>query len=103
MNISKERMHELEKKEKKLLALEVGGVDNWEFYSESMKEYHNDIEYEEKLNDLLEEIEVAILEGVYEPSEKGAGYCSQPESRDNAFEILKLGFQELSKIKGCLK
>ncbi len=40
MEISKERLEELEDKEAKLDALEVGGVDNWEWYGESLEEYN---------------------------------------------------------------
>lgn len=39
MKISQERFEELIDKERKLDALEAGGVDNWEWYGESLKEY----------------------------------------------------------------
>ena len=38
--------HELVRMADKLRALEMGGVDNWEGYSESLEEYYNDEEEE---------------------------------------------------------
>lgn len=35
-SIDLKRLKELEKAEQKLLALEAGGVDNWEWYDEAM-------------------------------------------------------------------
>lgn len=37
--ISAERLAELEDKEEKLDALEAGGVDNWDWYGDSLEEY----------------------------------------------------------------
>ena len=42
MKISKQRVEELERSEAKLLALESGGVDNWENYDDSLKEYRKE-------------------------------------------------------------
>ena len=39
MEISKERYEELLDAEMKLSCLEAGGVDNWDWYSESLEEY----------------------------------------------------------------
>lgn len=36
--ITAERLKTLERAEAKLQALEAGGVDNWEWYGESLKE-----------------------------------------------------------------
>lgn len=38
VKISEKRLKELERAAAKLQALENGGVDNWEWYSESLKE-----------------------------------------------------------------
>ena len=84
IQIDSERLKKLERAEMKLQALEQGGVDNWEFYSEALNEYSNTIELEENIEEVLTEIEVALL-----PSERGAGYCSTDEARDEAFNILK--------------
>lgn len=44
--ISMERYKELLAAERKLLCLEAGGVDNWEWYSESLQDcgYWDDVE-----------------------------------------------------------
>ena len=47
MIISKKRLEELERDSRKLLALEMGGVDNWEWYSESLQEFWREEELEE--------------------------------------------------------
>lgn len=41
-SISKREYEELLDRDKKLSALEVGGVDNWEWYSESLAQYYDD-------------------------------------------------------------
>lgn len=40
-------IEELEDRNKKLTALELGGVDNWEWYSESLQDYYFDEEEED--------------------------------------------------------
>lgn len=40
VEITEQRLAELERSEKKLAALEAGGVDNWEWYSESLSEFY---------------------------------------------------------------
>jgi len=87
-SIDKKRLKELEKAEAKLNALENGGVDNWEWYDQAMTSYNDSIELEEKCEELLEEIECALLVGVYEPSEKGAGFAASDDARDQTLEIL---------------
>lgn len=41
-------IEELEDRDKKLTALEFGGVDNWEWYSESLQDYYFEDEDEEE-------------------------------------------------------
>lgn len=40
----------------KLAALEAGGVDNWEWYSESLKEYRKEEQVDELLDQYTDEI-----------------------------------------------
>lgn len=47
MILSKERLEQLLRAEKLLLALEAGGVDNWEWYHESTKHLYQDDEEED--------------------------------------------------------
>lgn len=86
--ISKERLKQLEKAEAKLTALENGGVDNWSFYGEAMEEYNKQEEIEEKIDALMEEIEDAMLDGMYEPSERGAGFAATEEAIEKTKEII---------------
>ena len=65
MNISEKRIRELLRNEEKLLALERGGVDNWDFYDESLKEWRKENELEELIQETVE----AILEDVSEQCE----------------------------------
>lgn len=39
---------ELDKRDRKLRALEAGGVDNWEWYSDSLEDHYEDDEEEEE-------------------------------------------------------
>lgn len=58
VKISEKRLKELERSAAKLQALENGGVDNWEWYSESLKEWHK----ENELDELVESYTDSILE-----------------------------------------
>ncbi len=42
--ISKKEYEELMDRNRKLSALEAGGVDNWEWYSESLSQYYDEEE-----------------------------------------------------------
>ena len=86
--ITDKRLKELERKEAKLNALDAGGVDNWEFYGESLKEYWATNELEEKREALLVELESVFGECAYEPSEKGAGIAFTDDLFNNAMNIL---------------
>ena len=86
--ITKERLKQLEKAEAKLNALENGGVDNWNFYGEAMREYNEREEREEKLDALMVDIEEAMLEGVFEPSERGAGFSATEDAIENTKDII---------------
>ena len=39
--VSKKRLADLEDNSRMLSALEAGGVDNWEWYSESLQDYYD--------------------------------------------------------------
>lgn len=99
VKIDKKRLVELERAEKKLHALENGGVDNWEWYSEAMKPYNEENEIDELVDTCLEEIEVALFTGAYEPSERGAGFACRDESREDAKNILLDFIKKLEEVK----
>ena len=87
VKIAKKRLKTLEMAEAKLNALEAGGVDNWEFYGESLKEYYAANDLEEKRELLLNSLEIAFGECAYEPSERGAGFAFRDDVYDEIFEI----------------
>lgn len=51
ITISEDRYDELVRAEKMLSALEAGGVDNWEWYSESLREFFKEEDDEEEGDD----------------------------------------------------
>lgn len=61
MSISKKRLRELERAESKLAALEAGGVDNWEWYGEALKDFNQDVLVEEYIEDFIEELNGNVL------------------------------------------
>ena len=56
IEISYEQYKELLDREEKLSALEVGGVDNWEWYDESLEGYYKKKKLENLVDDTLREI-----------------------------------------------
>lgn len=72
--LSEKRINELLKAERKLNALEAGGVDNWEWYGESLREFFAENEIEDlvrtfverdlKENYLVEDVEVDYPAGM---------------------------------------
>lgn len=87
--ITKSRLSELEDIELKMQALEAGGVENWEWYGESLEKYNKDKEFKEKLeNDFLKMLEI-LGSGAYEPSERGGGFAFNMDSEESALKIFK--------------
>lgn len=82
--IDKKLLKELLRDQAKLNALEAGGVDNWEFYYEALSGYRATVELEEKVEETVQELAAIILEGVYEPSERGGGYDTRDENLEKA-------------------
>ena len=93
MEITKGRLQELQDTELKMRALEAGGVDNWEFYDDSLESFHKELEKREKINNLFDEIVEELCEGVEEPAGQGAGFGVKAENIENAKRIFdKLKF-----------
>ena len=71
---------ELSKKDQrrlaKLDALEAGGVDNWEWYDESLKSWREENEREELAEDFLDQLlEIICIDcRIEQPAGAGAGY-----------------------------
>lgn len=55
VNITEARLKELERIESKMLALEAGGVDNWEWYGESLKDWNKENELDELIGNFIGE------------------------------------------------
>jgi len=97
-SIDKKRLRELEKAEAILTALQNGGVDNWEFYDEAITPYLKDVELEERMGLFLEDIEVALTIGAYEPSERGAGFCASDSGREEAEQIICVFVNDIKNL-----
>ena len=86
--VNSEYLKGLEKQVRKLQALEAGGVDNWEWYDESMEPIRKEEQEKELYENVLEEVCTILCESAYEPSERGAGYTFTVEAQDEALEVL---------------
>ena len=87
MSISDKRIKELERAEAKLNALEEGGVNNWEWYGESLKDYWAENERDEKMEDMMTDLLAELGSGAYEPSERGAGFTFTDDSVAEAMKV----------------
>jgi hypothetical protein len=92
-----ERIRELEKSERKLLALEAGGVDNWDGYDFALESIRAEEEHEEFIDDVVSEILDAISDQVEEPAGQGCGYGIRQLGAERIAEVLKK--YKLSKEK----
>ena len=86
--VNSEYLKGLEKQARKLQALEAGGVDNWEWYDESMEPIRKEEQEKELYENVLEEVCTILCESAYEPSERGAGFTFTEEAQDEALEVL---------------
>lgn len=96
MDITKQRLKDLEDCEAKLGALEMGGVDNWEWYGESLKGYFKEKELAEGMEDLVEEICEIANEGINEPAGRGCGFGLSEQFEDSIEKAIRL---YISKLK----
>jgi len=87
--ITKERLKELLDTERKLRALEVAGVDNWDGYDFVLESIRKEEEYEEFLESVLDGILSILAPERYEPSERGAGWAITPKRRESAICYLR--------------
>ena len=98
MSLSDKRIEELEQAERKLIALESGGVDNWDGYEFAMEE----IQKEEEIDELIETVTTDILEELsataYEPSERGCGLAFADDAEYTVRKIIRLALQTYDNI-----
>ena len=64
VKINVKRLKQLERAASKLSALEAGGVDNWEWYGESLKEWNRENQLEEILEDVIQNTHDIMVDGV---------------------------------------
>ena len=68
--------HETQRRLAKLDALEAGGVDNWEFYGESLSEWRKENHVHECIDTAIEGIDDLLIEAnIHEPAGLGCGYA----------------------------
>lgn len=74
VKISAKELEELRDAKAKLAALEAGGVDNWDWYDESLKEYWAEKELKEEIRTLIDDLFCDLSTEIDEPAGRNAGY-----------------------------
>ena len=83
MQITEAEYHKMQRQIAKLDALESGGVDNWDWYGESLKEWRAENEVDELFDTAIGELNDIIAESeVEEPAGRGAGYAIHIPEKD---------------------
>lgn len=82
------RIRELEAAERKLQALEAGGVDNWDGYDSAMEQIIKAQETENKADELLERIAEELSDGIHELEGLGCGYGFYEASMEKARMVI---------------
>lgn len=86
--LSNARMEELLDKETILDALDAYGVDNWEGYSEALKEYRKAKEIEKAKQDFIDELVETLSGYIEEPAGRGCGYWLRSEGYDELYAFV---------------
>lgn len=86
VKISKARLEELLDRDAQLRALEHGGVDNWEWYDESLTEYRKEKDLKEFREDLVNDLLSELSLSIYEPAGSGCGYGFG----EDAYDLLEI-------------
>lgn len=92
VEIDYNRYSELLKRERELEALEAGGVDNWEWYSESLAPLRKERAVEDLVDSVTEEVQCLII---------SEADISCEDSR-NGLYIIDLDSSEITKILRAL-
>lgn len=75
VKISKSEYEKMQRELSKLYALEAGGVDNWEWFDESLKDWRKENELSELLDDTMESFRELLADAdVDEPAGARYGY-----------------------------
>lgn len=89
MVIDELRLKELEAAERKLNALEAGGVDNWHGYDFALESIRAEEAYDDFLQDVAGEIGDEIGECIDEPAGSGCGYGLKDHGYDRIVAVLR--------------
>lgn len=79
VKITREKLETLERAAKKLEALERGGVDKWEWYEESLRDYHNSIQMDERAVRLIHSM-IEIVADYVAPADAVGTYYVRDEA-----------------------
>lgn len=101
--IDSDTLKKLQNAAAKLEALEAGGVDNWEWYDEALKDYRATIEREENIRELLNELCEILFTSAYEPSGRGAGFTCTDEALEDAAKLMMERIESLSTQQSSVK
>lgn len=97
MQITKERLAQLEDAEAKLRALENGGVDNWQWYDQALEGYQKAKEQKEAIDYAFDCLIERLCSNICEPAGSGAGYgiLDQEELQDAKAEFINVVKEQL--------
>lgn len=74
-NVSEQEYAKMTRSLKKLEALEAGGVDNWEFYGESLEGWRKECQFEEDVDTAIVDLHDILTEAdVDYPAGREAGH-----------------------------
>lgn len=93
--ISKAEYDRLIKAERRLDALEAGGVDNWDGYEAALAPLVVEEKLEETLTDLASDIETVVCSSIEEPAGRGCGVGLAAAGFDEILELLRKNIKEL--------
>lgn len=75
VKIIQSKLEDMERRLAKLDALEAGGVENWDFYDESLSDWRAENEIEEHISGFIYALQDVMAEAsVDEPAGRGAGH-----------------------------
>lgn len=75
VTITQSEYDKMQRELSKLYALEAGGVDNWDNYDDSLKEWRKENEVDELLDNIIADMNDILVEAeVDQPAGQGCGY-----------------------------
>lgn len=100
VTISAAEYKKMQREISKLNALESGGVDNWEWYYESLSAWHKENDIDEFLDGAVEELHEFLVDAdVDQPAGQGCGY-SITLSDDRCRSFFDWFIKKYEEVKG---